>query len=87
MNTMFCTLCHSSGEGGPEAGRRVLAAKRVEDRPHPGGLDLGQPVAHHGQVGWEQRPLTEPKASSTQFGESAAQLWRDANLCGKNKQF
>lgn len=36
---------------------------------------------------WEQRPLTEPKASSTQFGESAAQLWRDANLCGKNKQF
>ena len=35
----------------------------------------------------EQRPLTEPKASSTQFGESAAQLWRDANLCGKNKQF
>ena len=36
---------------------------------------------------WEQRLLTEPKASSTQFGESAAQLWRDANLCGKNKQF
>ena len=84
MNTMFC---HNSGEGGPEAGRRVLAAKRLEDRPHAGGLDLGQPVAHHGQVGWEQRPLTEPKASSTQFGESAAQLWRDANLCGKNKQF
>ena len=85
MNTMFCSLCHSSGEGGPEARRWVLAAKRVEDRPHPGGLDLGQPVAHHGQVG--AGPLTELKASSTQFGESAAQLWRDANLCGKNKQF
>ena len=51
----------------------------------PEVLILVSPLLIMGRL--EQRPLTEPKASSTQFGESAAQLWRDANLCGKNKQF